>query len=62
MNAYAEADAELEGHFERELVVVLGEEAWEREKAAGSTMTLERRSRLRGLLCDGAEAAASVDS
>jgi hypothetical protein len=42
MNAYFEGDDELERHFERELVAVLGEEAWEREKAAGSTMTLEQ--------------------
>jgi predicted ATPase/class 3 adenylate cyclase len=42
MNAYSRADDELERHFERHLVVVLGEEAWEREKAAGSTMTLEQ--------------------
>jgi hypothetical protein len=33
---------ELERHFERPLVVVLGEEVWEREKTAGSTMKLEQ--------------------
>ena len=32
---------ELERHFERQLVMVLGEEAWEREKTEGSTMALE---------------------
>jgi predicted ATPase len=42
MNAYSRADDELERHFERRLMVVLGEETWEREKAAGSTMTLEQ--------------------
>jgi hypothetical protein len=42
MNAYSRAGDELERHFERELVVVLGEEAWELEKTAGSTMTLEQ--------------------
>jgi predicted ATPase/class 3 adenylate cyclase len=42
MNAYSRAGDELERHFERELVVVLGEEAWEREKTAGSMMTLEQ--------------------
>ena len=42
MNAYSRADDELELHFERQLVVVLGEEAWEREKTAGSKMTLEQ--------------------
>ena len=36
------ADTELEGRFERELVAVLGEEAWELERATGSTMTLEQ--------------------
>jgi predicted ATPase len=41
-NAYSQADDELERHFERQLVVVLGEEAWEREKTAGSTMALEQ--------------------
>jgi predicted ATPase/class 3 adenylate cyclase len=41
-NAYSRADDELERHFERQLVVVLGEEAWDREKTAGSTMTLEQ--------------------
>jgi hypothetical protein len=42
MNPYLRAKDELEGHFERQLVVVLGEEAWEREKTAGSKMTLEQ--------------------
>jgi predicted ATPase/class 3 adenylate cyclase len=41
-NAYSRADDELERHFERQLVVLLGAEAWEREKTAGSTMTLEQ--------------------
>jgi predicted ATPase/tetratricopeptide (TPR) repeat protein len=42
MNAYLRAKDELELHFERRLVVVVGEEAWERQKTAGSTMTLEQ--------------------
>jgi hypothetical protein len=41
MNAYSEAEDELDRQFERQLVAVLGEEAWEREKTAGSRMTLE---------------------
>ena len=41
MNAYYDAGADLDGHFERQLVAVLGEETWEREKAAGSRMTLD---------------------
>jgi predicted ATPase/class 3 adenylate cyclase len=42
MNPYSRAKDELERHFERQLEVVLGEEAWEQEKTAGSTMTLEQ--------------------
>jgi predicted ATPase/class 3 adenylate cyclase len=61
MNAY-DAGAELEGHFERELVAVLGEDAWKQEKKAGSTMTLEEAIAVARLLCGGAEAAASADS
>jgi predicted ATPase len=41
MDAYSRA-GELERDFERPLVVVLGEEAWEREETAGATMTLEQ--------------------
>ncbi len=41
MNAYLRG-GELERHFERRLVALLGEEAWEQEKTAGSTMTLEQ--------------------
>ena len=51
MNAYDEAAAELEAGFERELVAGLGEEAWEREKAAGSTMTLEQALAVAQFLC-----------
>jgi predicted ATPase len=40
-NPYSEEDAELEAEFERELVVELGETAWEQEFAAGSALTLE---------------------
>jgi hypothetical protein len=42
MTPYSRAKDELELNFERRLVVVLGEDAWEREKTAGSTMTLEQ--------------------
>jgi hypothetical protein len=42
MNAYSRAEDELERRFERQLVVVLGEETWERERTAGSAMTLEQ--------------------
>jgi hypothetical protein len=52
MSAYFEAEGKLERHFERRLVVVLGEEAWEREKRAGSTMTLEQSIALAQLLRD----------
>jgi tetratricopeptide (TPR) repeat protein len=62
MNAYSEADAEIERHFERELVAMLGEEAWKQEKAAGSTMTLEEAIAVARFICDGAEVAASADS
>ena len=41
MNAYYDAGADLEGHFERQLVAVLGEGTWERDKAAGCRMTLD---------------------
>jgi tetratricopeptide (TPR) repeat protein len=53
MNAYDEPAADLEAGFERELVAGLGEEAWEREKAAGSTMTLEQALAVARFLCDG---------
>ena len=62
MNAYGETDAELEGRFEREFVAVLGEEAWDREKAAGSTMTLEQAISAARLLCDRPTSAVSADS
>jgi predicted ATPase/class 3 adenylate cyclase len=42
INAYSRAKDELELHFERPLVAVLGEDAWERERRAGSSMTLEQ--------------------
>jgi tetratricopeptide (TPR) repeat protein len=55
MNAYYKV-SELESQFERELVAVIGEEAWEREKLAGSTMTLEQAIELaRGLFGDARE-------
>ena len=34
--------AELEHHFEQPLIDALGQEAWNREQAAGATMTLEQ--------------------
>lgn len=62
MNAYDEAAAELEAGFERELVAGLGEEAWEREKAAGSTMTLEQALAVARFLCGRPASALSADS
>ena len=53
MNAYDDAGADLEVHFERQLVAVLGEETWEREKEAGSRMTLEEAIELALSLIDG---------
>jgi predicted ATPase len=61
MNAYFEAQGELERHFERQLVAVLGEEAWEREKTAGSTMTLEEAIAVAQLLCDSSAPPVSAD-
>jgi tetratricopeptide (TPR) repeat protein len=62
MNAYFEAKDELEDHFERQLVVVLGEEAWEREKTAGSTMTLEQAIALAQSLSGHSERALAAES
>ncbi len=62
MNAYDEAAAELEAGFERELVAVLGEEAWERERAAGSTRTLEQAITVARFLCGRPASAVSADS
>jgi predicted ATPase/class 3 adenylate cyclase len=62
MNAYDEPAADLEAGFERELVAGLGEEAWEREKAAGSTMTLEQALAVARFLCDGPASAVLADS
>jgi hypothetical protein len=59
MNAYSEGN---ETHFERQLVAVLGEEAWERERAAGSTMTLEEAIVVAQLLCDDSATAVSAES
>jgi hypothetical protein len=44
--------AYFECRFERELVAVLGAEAWAQERAAGSTMTLEEAIALARSLCD----------
>ena len=52
MNAYFRDDDELEYRFERELVAVLGEEAWEQERAIGSTMALEEAIAVAQMLCD----------
>jgi hypothetical protein len=61
-NAYSRADDELERHFERQLVVVLGEEAWDREKTAGSTMTLEQAIALAQSLSGHSEQAVAAES
>jgi predicted ATPase/class 3 adenylate cyclase len=55
MNAYDDAGAELDVHFERQLVAVLGEETWEREKAAGSRMTLDEAIEVALSLIDSAK-------
>jgi len=57
MNAYDDAGADLEVHFERQLVAVLGEEGWEREKAAGSRMTLDEAIELARLVVERSAAA-----
>jgi hypothetical protein len=62
MNAYSRAMDELERHFERELVAVLGEEAWEQEKTAGSTMTLEQAIELGRSLSGHSERAVAAES
>ena len=62
MNAYSEAEDALEHHFERRLVEVLGEEAWEREKTAGSTMTFERAIALARSLSGHSAPAVVADS
>jgi tetratricopeptide (TPR) repeat protein len=62
MNAYFEAGDELERHFEGKLVAVLGEEAWEREKTAGSTMTLEQAIALAQSLSGHSERAVAAES
>jgi hypothetical protein len=60
-NAYSRADDELERHFERELVVLLGEEAWEREKTTGSTLTLEQAIALARSLSGHSEQAVAAE-
>jgi len=62
MNAYFDAGEELQAHFERELVAVLGEEAWEREKAVGSTMTVDEAVAVATFLCGGSKAGVSAAS
>ena len=62
MNAYYDARADLEGHLERELVAVLGEETWEREKAAGSGMTLDEAIALARSLRDDATPVVVADA
>jgi predicted ATPase len=61
-NAYSGADDELERHFERELMPLLGDEAWEREKTAGSTMTLEQAIELAHSLSGHSERAVVSES
>jgi predicted ATPase/class 3 adenylate cyclase len=60
-NAYSEGN-ELEKHFERQLVAMLGEEAWEQERAAGSTMTLETAVALAQSLSGHLERAVAAES
>jgi predicted ATPase/class 3 adenylate cyclase len=60
-NAYSRADDELERHFERELMVLLGEEAWEWEKTMGSTMTLEQAIELARSLSGRSEQAVTAE-
>jgi tetratricopeptide (TPR) repeat protein len=62
MNAYFRAGDELERQFERRLMPVLGEEAWEREKTAGSTMTLEQTIELARSLSGHSERAVAPES
>jgi hypothetical protein len=62
MNAYDDAGADLEGHFERRLVAVLDEETWEREKAAGARMTLDEAIALARSLRGDAAPAVVADS
>jgi predicted ATPase len=61
-NAYSRADDEFERHFERELVELLGTEAWERETTAGSTMTLEQAIALAQSLSGDLERAVPAES
>jgi predicted ATPase/class 3 adenylate cyclase len=60
-NAYSRTGDELERHFERPLVEVLGEEAWAREKTAGSTMTLEQAIALAQSLSSQSEQALTAE-
>jgi hypothetical protein len=62
MNAYFGAEDELERRFERQLVALLGEEAWERETTAGSTMTLDQAIALAQSLSGHWERAAGMES
>jgi hypothetical protein len=52
MNAYSEKGDELECHFERELVLALGEDAWEQLKTSGAAMTLEEAIAVAQSLCE----------
>jgi tetratricopeptide (TPR) repeat protein len=62
MNAYFGAEDELERRFERQLVALLGEKAWERETTAGSTMTLDQAIALAQSLSGHWERAAGMES
>jgi tetratricopeptide (TPR) repeat protein len=62
MDAYVGATDELERHFERELMAALGEEAWEQEKTAGSTMTLEQAIELGRSLSGDSERVVAAES
>jgi hypothetical protein len=62
VNAYFEAEDELERRFERRLVALLGEEAWERETANGSTMTLDQAISLAQSLAGDTSQAVAAES
>lgn len=62
MNAYFEAEDELERRFERQLVALLGEEAWERETTAGSTMTVDQAMALAHSLAGHTAQAVAADA
>jgi hypothetical protein len=52
MNSFSQGDGEIERHFASELAATLGQEAWDREQMAGSTMTLKEAIVLAQSLAD----------